>query len=63
MCRYYYKNKCHILNPAYTWVVNQRLEMFFESRIPQVRAIVTRTRDTLQILSLATQPVLPYKTP
>ena len=27
MCRYY-KNKCHILNPAYTCAVNQWLEMF-----------------------------------
>ena len=31
MLRYYFKLKCHLLNPAYSSIVNRELETYFES--------------------------------
>lgn len=61
--RYYFKSKCHLMNPAYSCVVNRRLELFFESR-PRSRVhppLILRIKSALVRLSLPTQPVLPFK--
>ena len=32
MLRYFFKLKCHFINPAYSSIVNERLVMYFRSR-------------------------------
>ena len=61
--RYYFKNKAHIINPAYSSIVNTNLEMFFESRPAVIPSVIMRIKQALITLRLPTQPVITYKTP
>ena len=63
LCRYYYKSKCHILNPAYNCIINQRLEQSFSNHQLLSKPVIIRTKEAVQALGVQAQPVLPYKTP
>ena len=63
MLRYYFKLKCHFLNPAYNSIVNQRLEMFFATRRYTEKPIICRMRRIIEEYGIPTRPVLPFKTP
>ena len=63
LLRYFYKLKCHLQNPAYSSIVNKRLEVFFRSRNYVTGPIIMRLRQAIQRYNIPTQPVLPYVTP
>ena len=47
LLRYYFKNKCYLLNPAYSCVVNRNLEDYFLSRSYNLLPIVLHIREAL----------------
>lgn len=63
VCRYFFKCKSFITNPAYSSVVNTNLQLFFDSRTRKVNPVILRVREAINALSLPINPVLPYKTP
>ena len=62
MCRYFFRDKCHLLNPAYNCILNNNLQTFFTTTDPE-KQLIMRINNTLADLNIPTQPVLPYKTP
>ena len=63
LLRYFYKLKCHVQNPAYSSIVNTRLEGFFRSRNYVTIPIIKRLRQAIERYNIPTKPVLPYATP
>ena len=61
--RYNFKLKCHILNPAYNFIVNRNLEQYILSRSPTPTPIILSIRKALTERNMPTQSVLPYHTP
>ena len=62
ICRYYYKLKSFLANPARSSMHNEELILFFSSRRYEKTPIIGRTNQILNELSLPKGPVLPYKT-
>lgn len=63
LLRYFYRLKCHLLNPAYSCVISQDLELFFRSRHHNTYPIISRLTGDLNVYNILTQPVLPCITP
>ena len=61
LCRYYYKLKCYINNPARSSIVNEELGLYFRSRNHIDKPIIMRTKQAIQ--HLQSGPILPYSTP
>ena len=63
LCRYYYKMKCHLNNPARSFIHSDALSLFFSSRNYKTTPIPLRIKSVLSSINLPTGPVLPFKTP
>lgn len=63
LLRYFFKMKCNFLNPAYNCIVNNRLELFFNSRRNPSEPIIQRLRQVIDEFHIPLQPVFPYFTP
>lgn len=63
LLRYFFKLKCHFINPAYSCIVNNQLELFFGSRRYPTEPVIQRLRQAIEIFHIPIQPVLPYITP
>ena len=63
LLRYYFKNKCYLLNAAYSCVVNRNLEDYFLPRSINFTLIDLSIREALHKLSIQTLPVVPFITP
>ena len=61
LMRTFFKYKCYLNNPAYSCIVDRRLEDFFKSR-QFYSPVVLRIVDALAGRSLSTQPVMPFST-
>lgn len=60
--RYYFKTKCHLQNPAYSCIVNDPLELFFNSRLKS-GSVIQKVRNAINLYNIPIQPVMPYRTP
>jgi ribonuclease HI len=63
LLRYYFKLKCHFLNPAYRCIHNTNLELFFTSRECSPKAVIQKLRQVINQYNIPTQPVHPHFTP
>ena len=63
ICRYFFRNKCFILNPAYNYTLNPDLITFFSTKHDPDKPLLMRINNALAELHIPTQPVLPYRTP
>ena len=63
MLRYYFKLKCHLQNPAYSSLIDDRLELYFNSRQYTMKPVIMRLRRIIDKYRIITQPVQPYITP
>ena len=62
LLRTFFKSKCCLNNPAYSCIVNRRLEEFFTSRRLH-SPVVLRIVEVLARRSIPTQPVMLFSTP
>ena len=63
LLRYYFRLKCHILNPAYKCILDTGLELFFRTRRDGDKSIILRIKDAIDRFNVPTQPVLTHITP
>ena len=62
LCRYYYKLRAIINNPARNCLMSNETKLFFRSRNYITSPIIIRTENTMKLLKLPTEPVLPHRT-
>ena len=60
MLRYYFKLNCHLQNPAYSCLIDDRLELYFNSRQYTMKPVIMRLRQIIAKYRIITQPVQPY---
>lgn len=63
LLRHYFKMKCHLLNPAYSCMINDRLELYFNSRQYGSTPVIQRVRQAINRFDVPLRPVFPYFTP
>ena len=62
MLRYYFKLKCHLQNPAYSSLIDYRLELYFSSRQYTMKPVIMSLRQIIDKYRIIIHPVQPYIT-